>query len=489
MDESGEPFRRAFRAIQARDGQALGRAARPATRASILLREARTVRTTCSAWPPNAGLRAPRPGSRARPAGAAAADTRTAPTIAGGRPSTSGTTAMTSGSPACSWTPARVPISRRTARARTTARSSSALTRGPRRNCRLPERSAAVVPGLTCASLPASAASILIQGLVREDGSLRAEAGTARGFYSAGTRLSIWQPSDDPAGDPRRGARLGGQERSRGRPRPARRDLGAALDGDPLPRHGADLGRGQRPASLRSLACSSSAADVNHLGTFGGPDHGPGASTAAAPGRRRAARADSVEALLAAGADPYDRGMRSTAGGPRAGPTSAGTGRSPSCSPPRGQARAVCDQRSARTTLLRMTHHPSPGQLRRAACAKERAEPHARLDHPVSPARCCSSTCTLACGSPCGSCSGSRSTRSALLTMIVSLDGHLPVDVRDRSRRTAPTRSARCSRTRPVEGDLRRRTSRTSTCLTLTERIHDLSKQIHVACRRRPLEL
>ncbi len=55
----------------------------------------------------------------------------------------------------------------------------------------------------------------LIDGFVDDDGSLTAAAGEARAFYRPHTGFPPWQPSGRPAGDPRRGTRVGRQERPR----------------------------------------------------------------------------------------------------------------------------------------------------------------------------------------------------------------------------------------------------------------------------------
>jgi ankyrin repeat protein len=140
----------------------------------------------------------------------------------------------------------------------------------------------------------------LIQGLVREDGSLRAEAGAARGFYRPHTGFPIWQPSDDPqeildealvwAAKSDRVAVLGPLV-----------ELGAALDGDPY--RGTALSWAAANGRVASIArLLELGADVNHLGTFGGPDHGQGVT--ALHLAAQSGQVNAVEALLAAGSDP-----------------------------------------------------------------------------------------------------------------------------------------------------------------------------------------
>jgi ankyrin repeat protein len=141
----------------------------------------------------------------------------------------------------------------------------------------------------------------LIESLVREDGSLLDEAGAARGFYRPHSGFPIWQPSDDPqeildealvwAGKSDRVAVLGPLV-----------DLGADVDGDPY--RGTPLTWAAANGRVASIArLLELGADIDRLGTFGGPDHGQGVTAmhlAAQSGQAKA-----VEALLAAGADPW----------------------------------------------------------------------------------------------------------------------------------------------------------------------------------------
>jgi len=141
----------------------------------------------------------------------------------------------------------------------------------------------------------------LIEGLVREDGSLRDEAGAARVFYRPHSGFPIWQPTDDPqeildealvwAAKSDRVAVLGPLV-----------ELGADVDGDPY--RGTALTWAAANGRVASIArLLELGADINRLGTFGGPDHGQGVTAmhlAAQSGQAKA-----VEALLAAGADPW----------------------------------------------------------------------------------------------------------------------------------------------------------------------------------------
>jgi ankyrin repeat protein len=139
----------------------------------------------------------------------------------------------------------------------------------------------------------------LIRALVRDDGTLSDAAGAARGFYRPHSGFPIWQPSPDPqeildealvwAAKSDRTAVLGPLV-----------ELGADVDGDPY--RGTALiwaGALGRVATIRRLV--ELGADPSRRGTFGGPDHGEGVTAlhiAAQSGKLGA-----VEALLAAGAD------------------------------------------------------------------------------------------------------------------------------------------------------------------------------------------
>jgi ankyrin repeat protein len=140
----------------------------------------------------------------------------------------------------------------------------------------------------------------LIRGLVRADGSLSEAAGAARGFYRPHTGFPIWQPSDDPQ-EILDEALVWAAKSDRVDVLGPLVELGAGVDGDPY--RGTALtwaaANGHTAAIARLLELG---ADVNRKGTFGGPDHGQGVTAlhlAAQSGRMEAARA-----LLAAGADP-----------------------------------------------------------------------------------------------------------------------------------------------------------------------------------------
>lgn len=139
----------------------------------------------------------------------------------------------------------------------------------------------------------------LIRALVNDDGSLREQAGAARGFYRPHSGFPIWEPSDDPQ-EILDEALVWAAKSDRVDVLGPLVELGADVDGDPY--RGTPLiwaavnGRLEAMARLLELG-----ADVNRKGTFGGPDHGQGVTAlhpAAQAGQRRA-----VEALLAAGAD------------------------------------------------------------------------------------------------------------------------------------------------------------------------------------------
>jgi ankyrin repeat protein len=139
----------------------------------------------------------------------------------------------------------------------------------------------------------------LIRGLVNADGSLSEAAGAARGFYRPHSGFPIWQPSDDPQ-EILDEALVWAAKSDRVEVLGPLVELGADVDGDPY--RGTPLiwaavnGRLAAMARLIELG-----ADVNRKGTFGGPDHGQGV-TALHPAAQ-AGRMQAVRALLAAGAD------------------------------------------------------------------------------------------------------------------------------------------------------------------------------------------
>jgi ankyrin repeat protein len=140
----------------------------------------------------------------------------------------------------------------------------------------------------------------LIRGLVRDDGGLTEQAGRARGFYRPHTGFPIWQPSADPQ-EILDEALVWAARSDRADVLGLLVKLGADVDGDPY--RGTALTWAAANGHVTSIArLIELGADVNRLGTFGGPDHGQGVTAlhlAAQAGRTKA-----VEALLAAGADP-----------------------------------------------------------------------------------------------------------------------------------------------------------------------------------------
>ncbi len=143
----------------------------------------------------------------------------------------------------------------------------------------------------------------LIEELVRPDGTLSPEAGAHRVFYRPHSGFPHWTPSGDPA-----------EIRDEALSWAARNDRVEAIEAlvargaDP----DADVYRGSpltwaaavgRPRAIERLVAVG--ADPNGPGTFGGPTHGDGVTPlhlAAQDGHREA-----VEALLDAGADPAIR--------------------------------------------------------------------------------------------------------------------------------------------------------------------------------------
>jgi ankyrin repeat protein len=140
----------------------------------------------------------------------------------------------------------------------------------------------------------------LIRELVRADGSLGPEAGAARGFYRPHSGFPIWQPSDDPQ-EILDEALVWAAKSDRVEVLGPLVELGADVNGDPY--RGTALiwaGALGRVAAIDRLV--ELGADPSRQATFGGPDHGQGVTAlhiAAQSGKRAA-----VEALLDAGADP-----------------------------------------------------------------------------------------------------------------------------------------------------------------------------------------
>jgi ankyrin repeat protein len=140
----------------------------------------------------------------------------------------------------------------------------------------------------------------LIRSFVRGDGGLSDQAGAGRGFYRPHTGFPIWQPSDDPQ-EILDEALVWAAKGDRVDVLGPLVEIGADVNGDPY-RGTALIWAGARGhlASIRTLL--ELGADVNHKATFGGPDHGQGITAlhlAAQSGQMKA-----VQALLAAGADP-----------------------------------------------------------------------------------------------------------------------------------------------------------------------------------------
>jgi ankyrin repeat protein len=139
----------------------------------------------------------------------------------------------------------------------------------------------------------------LIRSLTNDDGSLSDAAGAARGFYRPHSGFPIWEPSDDPQ-EILDEALVWAAKSDRVDVLGPLVELGADVNGDPY--RGTPLTwaacKGRLGAMARLLELG---ADVNHRGTFGGPDHGQGVTAlhlAAQSGEKAA-----VDALLAAGAD------------------------------------------------------------------------------------------------------------------------------------------------------------------------------------------
>jgi ankyrin repeat protein len=140
----------------------------------------------------------------------------------------------------------------------------------------------------------------LVHELVRDDGGLSVAAGAARGFYRPHTGFPIWQPSDDPQ-EILDEALVWAAKSDRVDVFGPLVELGADPNGDPY--RGTPLiwaaARGH-VGSIRRLV--ELGADPSRKATFGGPEHGEGVTAlhlAAQSGQMNA-----VEALLAEGANP-----------------------------------------------------------------------------------------------------------------------------------------------------------------------------------------
>ena len=140
----------------------------------------------------------------------------------------------------------------------------------------------------------------LIRALVGEDGSLSDAAGAARGFYRPHTGFPIWQPSDHPQ-EILDEALVWAAKSDRVDVLGPLVELGADPNGDPY--RGTALmwaGVQGHVASIGRLIELD--ADPSRQATFGGPEHGQGVTAlhlAAQSGQMNA-----VQALLEAGADP-----------------------------------------------------------------------------------------------------------------------------------------------------------------------------------------
>jgi ankyrin repeat protein len=140
----------------------------------------------------------------------------------------------------------------------------------------------------------------LIRSFVRPDGTLGGAAGSGRAAYRPHTGFPPWEPSDDPQ-EILDEALVWAAKSDRVDVLGLLVELGADVDGDPY--RGTALiwaAACGHVASIRRLV--ELGADVDRRATFGGPEHGQGVTAlhlAAQSGRMGA-----VKALLTAGADP-----------------------------------------------------------------------------------------------------------------------------------------------------------------------------------------
>ena len=140
----------------------------------------------------------------------------------------------------------------------------------------------------------------LIDELVRDDGSLSEQAGAARGFYRPHTGFPPWEPSDAPQ-EILDEALVWAAKSDRVEVLGRLVELGADVDSDPY--RGTALIWAAAQGHVETIErLIELGADPSLQATFGGPDHGQGVTAlhlAAQNGRMKA-----VRALLAAGADP-----------------------------------------------------------------------------------------------------------------------------------------------------------------------------------------
>ena len=143
----------------------------------------------------------------------------------------------------------------------------------------------------------------LIRALVGEDGTLSEAAGAARGFYRPHTGFPIWEPTDDPQ-EILDEALVWAARSDRVEVLGPLVELGADPNGDPY--RGTALiwaaARGHVASIERLIELG---ADPSRRATFGGPEHGQGVTAlhlAAQSGKLGA-----VQALLEAGGDPSIR--------------------------------------------------------------------------------------------------------------------------------------------------------------------------------------
>jgi ankyrin repeat protein len=143
----------------------------------------------------------------------------------------------------------------------------------------------------------------VVDELVSSDGRLARDAGMGRAFYRPHGGFPAWQPADDPQ-----------QVRDEALCWAARNDRFEAVDR--LAQRGADLdadvyrgtalawaAAGGRLCALERLVALG--ADPNRRGTFGGPDHGAGVTALHLAAQN--GRVDAIGMLLDAGADPAVR--------------------------------------------------------------------------------------------------------------------------------------------------------------------------------------
>ena len=163
----------------------------------------------------------------------------------------------------------------------------------------------------------------LLDELIDARGNLAPEAGAHRAFYRPHSGFPAWQPSGDDARGPRRGADVGGAQRPRRGARAADRAR-RLRRGRRLPRHRPELGRRVRPRR-RDPAAGGARRRPQPAHQLRRPRARRGHD--AAPPRRPERRHGRHPRVARARSRPDDQGRASTTARPPTGPSTAATPR------------------------------------------------------------------------------------------------------------------------------------------------------------------